>query len=488
MPVTSEVELRLENGRSLFRLGGRPFHMLAVSIRVDRWWLAWEKQGIPPAGRWEQLRELFRFAKDFGFNTVSLPLLWRWLEPQPARYDTTWLARYADLAREFRLKINLQWYGQNYTGENYPGGAADSSGQSLVPDYIYGDDRFQKVLDRQGRLVSSRPGRQLLTLCPGDGRVLTRERRAFATAVRAVRALNGDEPIYLNIQLENDPSIPETDRCYCPHCNRVWAAWAKTGASPRDFTTWQFARVISSLTNESAEAGPPFTILCNARHSDDNIGVFLREAPRLTGIGLGIFDFSIEDCLRRRGGLLKPDWPAFVAENGVAFQPLTNLYKAFGELGLAGFGLYQLVDDPFYPAMAINKGLLTVDHALHPLATEVRADLCVLKAALAYAPGGAGRSFHADLCGEVLRGRSATFSWSILPGPNARGLLLQPSTDQLVLAGQGFLAEITAEASLPRPQLLAGEETLKVIAETDTFLRLAVDHPQAIVIQGPRCQ
>ena len=242
MSTVAGVELGLENGRSLFRLGGRPFHMFAVSIRVDRWWLAWERLGIPPAGRWERLREFFRTARDLGFNTVSLPLLWRWLEPQPARYDTDWLTRYADLAREFALKINLLWYGQNYTGENYPGGAADSSGQSLVPDYIYSDDRFQKVVDRQGRLVTSRPGQNLLTLCPGDARLLARERKAFAGAVRTVSAFNADGPIYLSIQLENDPSIAETDRCHCPRCDRAWAPWAKAGASPTDFTTWQIGR------------------------------------------------------------------------------------------------------------------------------------------------------------------------------------------------------------------------------------------------------
>lgn len=109
----------------VLRVEGKPFYMTNIQIRLDKLKHHWD---------WDQAaREaiVVQAAAD-GFNTVSIPIHWREVEPVKDQFDWTVLDEYLNIVTKNKIKMELLWFSQN------SGGQVQwlNSGQLRVPDYV----------------------------------------------------------------------------------------------------------------------------------------------------------------------------------------------------------------------------------------------------------------------------------------------------------------------------------------------------------------
>lgn len=100
----SFVDTSLENAEKyVLKVDGKPFYMTNVQLRLDK------LRGYEGWGD-EALEAVVRQAASDGFNTVSLPLFWREVEPVKDNFDWAILDQYLDWCHKYDLKMELLWF------------------------------------------------------------------------------------------------------------------------------------------------------------------------------------------------------------------------------------------------------------------------------------------------------------------------------------------------------------------------------------------
>lgn len=100
----SEVDTSLNSSEKyVLRVDGKPFYMTNVQLRLDK---------LKGYEGWDDtaLEAVVRQAAEDGFNTVSLPLFWREVEPKKDKFDWTILDQYLDWCHKYGLKAELLWF------------------------------------------------------------------------------------------------------------------------------------------------------------------------------------------------------------------------------------------------------------------------------------------------------------------------------------------------------------------------------------------
>ena len=85
------------------RVDGKPFYMTNVQLRTDklRGYEGWTEEAIEKA---------VKQAADDHFNTLSIPVFWREIEPEKDCFDWTILDRYMGWCPKYGLKMELLWF------------------------------------------------------------------------------------------------------------------------------------------------------------------------------------------------------------------------------------------------------------------------------------------------------------------------------------------------------------------------------------------
>ena len=129
--TVSRVDYELGNGveKYVLRVDGRPFYMTNVQVRLDK---LYGYQGWNDA----ELEAVMRQAASDGFNTVSIPVFWREVEPEKDLFDWTILDKYMGWCRKYGLKMELLWFSWSSGGRvqylwNYGGRQ-----ELRTPDYV----------------------------------------------------------------------------------------------------------------------------------------------------------------------------------------------------------------------------------------------------------------------------------------------------------------------------------------------------------------
>lgn len=123
----SYVDVSLDGSQKyVLRVDGKPYYMTNIQIRIDnmRYYPGWNSKHTEAV--------VARAASD-GFNTVSIPVHWREVEPEKDKFDWTILDEYLGLMNKFNIKMEMLWFGAN------SGGCTQRLGQSghlRVPDYV----------------------------------------------------------------------------------------------------------------------------------------------------------------------------------------------------------------------------------------------------------------------------------------------------------------------------------------------------------------
>ncbi|WP_455587077.1 DUF4978 domain-containing protein [Bacteroides sp.] len=199
----SYVDIAANSSHKLvLRVDGKPYHMTNIQVRLDKLRYAWG---------WDaKAREaIIKQAAEDGFNTVSIPIHWREVEPSKNRFDWTILDEYMALCREYGIKMEMLWFSWSSGGRiQY----LDEGKKILrTPDYVCttaGTSEFTV-------LRKTDPW----TLDWYDTRLCERETYVLGEVMEHIAAWseeNGQSHTVIGVQLGNEPlgygqNVPATD-------------------------------------------------------------------------------------------------------------------------------------------------------------------------------------------------------------------------------------------------------------------------------------
>ena len=302
--VTQTVVSRVIANREI-EVDGVPFNPLPVQYRVDR---AIEVNGLTLA----QTASYYADAKRLGFNTISIPLLWRQFETSPGVYDFTWLDSYIDDARANGLKLDLIWFGSNVGG----GGTS-----KFLPDYIQNDHTdYPPQLNADGSIrtwTNTWDGTDI-AYSLADPNLLTREQDALQ-AIDDHLAGYDSAHTTIGVQINNETNPAgncSSDRGYDSDTNAAYNAYVAAHGS---ITGQAFANYELAVRQEALatviKTGPyviytRMNLYCSAAPND-----FATDTPDVDFLGFDPYTTSV-------GGIqnsIKPDQrQVSIAENGAA--------------------------------------------------------------------------------------------------------------------------------------------------------------------------
>ncbi len=132
--TVSTVDTSLEGAEKfVLRVDGKPFYMTNIQVRLDK---LYGYQGWND----EEMEAVMKRAADDGFNTVSIPVHWREIEPIKDRFDWRILDKYMEWCRKYDMKMELLWFSWSSGGRvqylwNYGGRQ-----ELRTPDYVCSTD------------------------------------------------------------------------------------------------------------------------------------------------------------------------------------------------------------------------------------------------------------------------------------------------------------------------------------------------------------
>jgi len=440
-------------GRSRLLVDGRPFLILG---------LQWDCDGCFSA---EEMNPLFAHAALLGANTATLPTYWREIEPEPDRYDFRILDERIRVAREHGLRIIPLWFA---TWKN--------ACSFYAPDYVKHDPAtYRLAVDRQGQPTVS--------FCPSCEATWRRDRAALTALMAHLRDVD-DQRTVIMVQIENEPGILNSDRCYCPECNARFAAgrWdAEWGVHAAEaFSAASVATYIDRLSVEAKTVYPLPTYVNvwlapavggipgeypSGGAVPEVLGVFREHSKHVDFIAPDIYSTGYRDFHRLCRAYAVSGNPLYVAEHASATtgRAERNVFYALGEFGAIGFDPWA-IDYPFPQrfgpplvdpvggewgpqAYWLRDSYVAIARAVEPIVEAQGTDrifTCVQEAA-------------EEGTGCAAEGCDVLVSYTDRDGAG-RGLVIQRAPNEFLLIGVGFSARFRRPRPDGRPIPVASAE------------------------------
>lgn len=178
----------------VLRVDDKPFYMTNIQIRLDKLKHHW---GWDQAAR----EAIITQAAADGFNTISIPIHWREVEPNKDQFDWTVLDEHLSLATKYNLKMELLWFSQN------SGGQVQwlKSNQLRVPDYVlYSPAKDSKTTASE---FSIRRDMSDYTMDLDDKKLMEREAYVLGKVMEHIAVwdkANGSKHTVVGVQLGNE--------------------------------------------------------------------------------------------------------------------------------------------------------------------------------------------------------------------------------------------------------------------------------------------
>ncbi|MBF0648205.1 DUF4978 domain-containing protein [Dysgonomonas sp. GY75] len=130
--LVSWVDTSLDGSEKyVLRVDGKTFYMTSIQIRLDKLkgYLGWGDTA---------LEAVVKQASDDGFNSVSIPICWRDVEPEKDKFDWTTLDKYMGWCKKYNLKMELLWFSWSSGGriQWLTKNNKTSVKEIRVPDYV----------------------------------------------------------------------------------------------------------------------------------------------------------------------------------------------------------------------------------------------------------------------------------------------------------------------------------------------------------------
>ncbi len=414
----------------------------------------------------EEMNPLFPHAAALGANTAALPLYWREVEPTPNDYDFRMVDERIHQARANGLHVILLWFA---TWKN--------ACTFYAPEYIRDDPAtYPRALDRSGQ--------RLVSLCPSEERTWRRDRAALNALMEHLRTRDTDYTVIM-VQIENEPGILGSDRCYCPTCTVRFAAdeWEqKWGIHAAEaFSAASIARYIDRLAAE-ARAIYPLPLYVNAALSPSVGGIpgqyfsggavpemldLVREhLHHIDLVAPDIYTPGYSDFQRLCQTYSAKDNPLYIAEHSTTPQGRAerNVFYAIGQYGALGFDPWAI--DACWPDIELAPPLVDpVGGEWGPQAYWLRDSYVAIARAIEPIVSAQGTERLFTCVQEPAERRTgwAAQGCDLLvsyhrPEGAGRGLLIQQGLNEFLLIGVDFSVQFRR----PRP---SGEPIAVVSAE-----------------------
>ena len=129
--TVSEVDYDLGNGveKYVLRVDGRPFYMTNVQVRLDK---LYGYEGWNDS----ELEAVMEQAASDGFNTVSIPVFWREVEPEKDLFDWRILDKYMGWCKKYGMKMELLWFSWSSGGRVQYLWNCNGRKELRTPDYV----------------------------------------------------------------------------------------------------------------------------------------------------------------------------------------------------------------------------------------------------------------------------------------------------------------------------------------------------------------
>ncbi len=185
------------NGSEKFvlRVDGKPFYMTSVQVRLDKLkgYLGWDNAA---------LEAVVRQAADDGFNSISLPICWRDVEPEKNKFDWTTLDTYMNWCKKYHIKMELLWFSWSSGGriQWLTKNSQTSVKELRVPDYVCSKEGTSEFTI----LRKTDPW----TLDWQDKDLRNRDKYVLAQVMKHIadwNASNGNPQTVIGVQLGNEP-------------------------------------------------------------------------------------------------------------------------------------------------------------------------------------------------------------------------------------------------------------------------------------------
>ncbi len=448
---------RLECNRDRCQLivDGHPFLMLAGQAHNSS---ATSAEDLAPV--WKSLVAMHA-------NTAEVPIYWELIEPQPGHFDFHWVDEILAGARSNGLRLVLLWFASWKNGEMH-----------YAPEWVKRDRaRFQRVNGPRGE--------ELEILSPLCEAARDADARAFAAVMEHLAKVDAVDRTVLMMQVENETGLLGTDRDYSEEATRLFRgavpadlmaylaghrgslspslkrAWQANGApaggtwseafgelAPEAFSAWHVARYVDAVAaaGKRAYSLPMYANDWLINPGNDRPGewpsggptrhvldIWKAAAPHLDLLAPDIY---LPDFLGTCEDYTRSDNPLFVPETRFATHNAAFAFLTFARFNGLGFS-------PFGIDYAVENGKLS------PAAAELEDTYRVLQPML---PLIASNQFTGKLhaivqtedWAQVIRvGESLAavvhFAKPYAPdGPLGRGMLVELSPEDFVMAGAGF--------------------------------------------------
>ena len=200
LPASAADAPRLvqKDGRYALLVDGKPYLVLGGQIHNSS---AWPSE-LPQV--WQSMAALHA-------NTVEAPVYWEQFEPQEGHFDYTNVDQLIQGARAHNLHVVLLWFGTWKNGNNH-----------YAPAWVKSDTRrFPRITRPDGELID--------VFSPLGRNTLQADKTAFATLMRHLKQIDGDQHTVLFMQVENESGNIGSVRDFSAEANREFA-----GAVPAD--------------------------------------------------------------------------------------------------------------------------------------------------------------------------------------------------------------------------------------------------------------
>lgn len=335
--MTELPRLDRRDGRTRLLVDGRPFLILGLQWDCDSCFSS------------EEMTPLFPQAARIGANTAALPVYWREVEPEPGRFAFGMVDERLRQARTHGLRVVLLWF---------------ATWKNACPFYAPADIRddpitYPRALDRHGAPTVS--------LCPAAEATWQRDRDALVALMAHLRDHDGERTAIM-LQVENEPGILGSDRCYCPRCDERFAAggWqAEWGADAAEAFSVVFVAGYLDRLAADARAVYPLPLYANVDLGPAvggnpgagtpaggavpaMLGLFRRQLRHLDFVAPDIYAGGYRDFARLCRIYGGDGNPLFVAEHSSSpsGRAERNVFYAIGEHGALGFDPWA-VDSAF---------------------------------------------------------------------------------------------------------------------------------------------
>jgi hypothetical protein len=337
----SYVDTSLDGSQKyVLRVDSKPFYMTNIQVRLDK---------LYGYGGWndEQLEAvIIRAAKD-GFNTLSIPVHWREVEPEKDYFDWKMLDKFMGWCKKHQMKMELLWFSWSSGGRvqylwNYEGRK-----EPRTPDYVCSLDGKSEYSMLKTTWEYSLDWR--------DTKLRDREKYVLAQVMEhvAVWEANNDNPhTVIGVQLGNeaqghgDNTATATE--IIDYFHVVGAAVKESG-----HVVWTRLNCVSSVTSGRINAN---------ESKRDNGGT------NIDFVGIDIYGTSAGSIKGDMGGQLPHTGKNFSMIMEIdAKDPNSPLYQMAAIAGDKAFDYYNMgfVDgnELYTNADSVNDGKTLVEHS-----------------------------------------------------------------------------------------------------------------------------